>query len=214
MDVLCKVLIMAVAYLIGSLPSGYWIVKKKKGIDIRTVESGSMGATNVSRLLGWRLGIAVVAADFLKGFLPTSLAVGFWGINWFAGLVGFFAVLGHIFPALVPSPRFKGGKGVATTVGVLLSLLTFLLVLYPYYWIFGTVGAIIILWIAILRIFRRMSLASLVLMIAIILFFGALEFLVVNSGLIISVLMIAGLVFAAHRENIQRLKTGKERIIQ
>lgn len=211
MDVLCKVLMMVAAYLMGSIPSGYWIVKRKKGIDIRTVESGSMGATNVSRLLGWRTGIAVVAADFLKGFIPTSVGIGLWGINWFVGLVGFFAVLGHIFPALVPPPRFKGGKGVATTVGVLVSLITFLLVLYPYYWLLGAVGGIIVVWVAVLRIFRRMSLASLVLMVSVILFFGALEFLVVNSDLIISVLMIAGLVFAAHRENIQRLKAGKER---
>ena len=211
MDVLCKILMMVAAYLMGSIPSGYWIVKKKKGIDIRTVESGSMGATNVSRLLGWHTGIAVVAADFLKGFIPTSVAIGFWGINWFVGLVGFFAVLGHVFPALVPPPRFKGGKGVATTIGVLVSLLTFLLVLHPYYWLLGAVGGIIALWVAVLRAFRRMSLASLVLMVSVILFFGASEFLVVNSDLIIFVLMIAGLVFAAHRENIQRLKAGKER---
>ena len=117
-------------FLLGSIPVGY-IVAKAKGIDIRATGSGNIGATNVWRALGWQWGVTVLAADILKGLLPTLAAVlltrgqtqaSGWapsGAAWLAMATGLCAVLGHTF---TPWLRFKGGKGVATGLGALLAL--------------------------------------------------------------------------------------------
>lgn len=202
------------AYLMGSIPIGYYIVKKKKGIDIRTVGSGSTGATNVARECGWRLGIVTIISDFLKGFIPISIAASLWSLHWITGLVGLLAVTGHIFPALIPKPRFKGGKGVATTAGVLIPILILVLISYPYLWIFCTLGAIIASWVVILLLFRRMGAASLFLMACVIIFFGVLEVLTYPTYLAILIFFIAALVLWAHRENWKRLYESKERVIE
>jgi glycerol-3-phosphate acyltransferase PlsY len=113
------------AYLVGSIPFGYLLARALKGIDIRTVGSGNLGATNVGRILGFRYFLLVLALDALKGFVPT-LAFP-WIVNRITGarlpdlpvLVALAAVLGHTFPAYL---RFRGGKGVATSLGSLLAL--------------------------------------------------------------------------------------------
>ncbi len=118
-------LAVAASYLIGSIPFGYVVARAVRGIDIRTVGSGNLGATNVGRVLGRPYFFLVLLLDGLKGFLP---ALGFpWLAEGLAGalsvdlpvLVGLAAILGHTFPVYL---GFRGGKGVATSLGVVLAL--------------------------------------------------------------------------------------------
>jgi acyl phosphate:glycerol-3-phosphate acyltransferase len=104
-------------YLAGSLPTGV-IVARARGIDIRAAGSGNIGATNVARTLGKPLGALVLALDALKGFLPVFLMATRLPDGWLA-LVGLAAILGHVFPVWL---RFRGGKGVATGLGVFAAL--------------------------------------------------------------------------------------------
>ena len=114
------------AYLAGSIPFGYLVTYWVKGIDIRTVGSGNLGATNVGRTLGFRYFLLVFLLDMLKGFLPT---LGFpmarragspaRGRPTCPSLVALAAILGHTFPVYL---KFRGGKGVATSVGAVLAL--------------------------------------------------------------------------------------------
>ncbi|PGK52114.1 glycerol-3-phosphate acyltransferase [Priestia megaterium] len=105
-----------IAYILGSIPFGLWVGKWGYGIDIREHGSGNLGATNSFRILGVKAGIIVTLGDILKGTAATSLP------HWFSAdvhplIIGVIAVIGHIFPLFA---RFKGGKAVATTAGVLL----------------------------------------------------------------------------------------------
>src|SRR5437763_966112 len=99
-------LIIFAAYGIGSIPFGF-LIAKSRGVDIRTAGSGNIGATNVGRLLGKKLGILVFALDFAKGALPVALARGLGHDDWVPVAVGLAAFLGHIFPVWL---KFKGGK--------------------------------------------------------------------------------------------------------
>ncbi|MGK7927997.1 MAG: glycerol-3-phosphate 1-O-acyltransferase PlsY [Spirulina sp.] len=116
------------AYLLGSLPTGYLMTKSLKGIDIREYGSGSTGATNVLRTVGKEAAIAVLAIDILKGAIALLFVRAFYGITgsdilplnwqpWLITLVGIFVILGHSKPVWL---QFKGGKSVATSLGVLL----------------------------------------------------------------------------------------------
>ncbi len=115
----------AVGYLLGSIPSGVWLGKVFRGIDIRKHGSRSIGATNVFRVLGARLAIAVLALDIAKGFLACYLAshldLGDTVLTSgeLALIAGLAAILGHLFPVFA---QFRGGKGVATLAGMLLFL--------------------------------------------------------------------------------------------
>ncbi|GIN77481.1 Acyl-phosphate:glycerol-3-phosphate O-acyltransferase PlsY [Bacillus paralicheniformis] len=115
-------LLFVLAYLLGSIPSGLIVGKAAKGIDIREHGSGNLGATNAFRTLGVKAGSIVVAADILKGtlaaFLPAILHIGVHPL-----LAGVAAVIGHMFPVFA---KFKGGKAVATSGGVLLCYQPFL----------------------------------------------------------------------------------------
>jgi glycerol-3-phosphate acyltransferase PlsY len=114
-----KIFFALSSYLFGSLPTGYilFLISEKK--DIRSFGSHSTGATNVLRLKGWIFALPVILVDILKGFLPVFLAFKLFPDKKFALLCGFLAVLGHCFPVYI---KFKGGKGVATAVGVFLAL--------------------------------------------------------------------------------------------
>ncbi|RUA07129.1 MAG: acyl-phosphate glycerol 3-phosphate acyltransferase [Fusobacteria bacterium] len=113
------IIFLIMAYLIGSIPTGVIIGKKFKGIDIREHGSKNTGATNAYRVLGKQYGIIVLLADALKGWLPVFIAdmagVGDWQLI----LVGVLTIVGH---TLSPFLKFKGGKGVATSLGVFLFL--------------------------------------------------------------------------------------------
>jgi glycerol-3-phosphate acyltransferase PlsY len=110
------VVIVILAYLIGSIPSGLIIGKRFYGVDIRQHGSGNLGGTNTFRVLGVKAGLTVTTADILKGTLASALPFLFQSdLNLF--LAGFFAVIGHTYPIFA---NFKGGKAVATSAGVLL----------------------------------------------------------------------------------------------
>ncbi len=113
-------LLVLAAFLAGSIPFGV-IVAKRRGVDIRAKGSGNIGATNVARVLGLGNGLLVLALDALKGAIATILALKICGIDWVIALAGFAAILGHCFS---PFLKGKGGKGVATALGVFV-------VLYP-----------------------------------------------------------------------------------
>jgi len=121
-----ELLLIVIAYLIGSVPTALIISRKYFGIDIRDYGSGNMGATNAFRILGPKFGIIIMVLDIIKGmlavglfyFLPEYLSNELLRTNFMIGL-GLSAVLGHIFPIFA---NFKGGKGVATILGMLIAI--------------------------------------------------------------------------------------------
>lgn len=127
MEVLVITIFGLLAYLIGSLPTSVWLGEAYFGIDVRDFGSGNAGATNTFRILGKRAGIIVMLVDIFKGWTATSMAtllfyadaVSEERLVFFKLAFGVLAVLGHIFPVYV---RFKGGKGVATLLGMVLSI--------------------------------------------------------------------------------------------
>lgn len=126
MSVPVLIFILLLAYLLGSIPTAVWTGKVFHGIDVREHGSGNAGATNVIRVLGWKTGIPVLLIDVSKGWLAGSLPVLFNLAEQGSAqlinlqiLAGILAVTGHIFPVFA---QFRGGKGVATIFGVLLSL--------------------------------------------------------------------------------------------
>jgi glycerol-3-phosphate acyltransferase PlsY len=113
-----EILLILFGYLMGSVPVGF-ILGSRSGIDVREVGSGNVGATNVARVVGKRQGILTLIADTAKGFLPVILAMQL-GVSLAATvLVGAAAFLGHLYPIFL---KFKGGKGVATALGVFLAV--------------------------------------------------------------------------------------------
>jgi glycerol-3-phosphate acyltransferase PlsY len=116
-------LVLIAAYLLGSIPFGFLIVRAREGADVRESGSGGTGATNVSRRAGKMAGVVTLLLDALKGALAVLLArwlaTGDFGINWWVACAAILAVVGHCFPVWL---GFRGGKGVATGVGLFLSL--------------------------------------------------------------------------------------------
>jgi acyl phosphate:glycerol-3-phosphate acyltransferase len=142
------ILLIIFSYLLGAFPTGYLVYLITEKQDIRQFGSGNIGATNVLRLLGWKKAIPVIFADILKGAIPTLLALNALPDKKWALLCGFAAVLGHCFPLYL---KFRGGKGMATTIGVyavldipvLLIMLGvfFLLIVFTRYVSLGTLAA-------------------------------------------------------------------------
>src|SRR5215470_6313844 len=115
-------IVVIVAYLLGSIPFGYLIVRKKVGADIRETGSGGTGATNVTRKAGKAAGVITLLLDALKGFAAVIIArriVGDAGTSWVVATAAVLAVVGHCFPVWL---KFKAGKGVATGLGVFLAI--------------------------------------------------------------------------------------------
>ena len=184
-------LFCVLAYLAGSIPFGLIIAKGLRGVDPRLEGSRNVGATNVARLCGLPCGLLVLAGDALKGFLPVWLALGRMEPQW-ASLAGLAALLGHLFSIFL---RFKGGKAVATTVGVFLALSWPALLIS---------GALCLLGIA---FSGYVSLGSLILAAALPVclgFLGRPELLPLSLAVLI-------LIFSKHRENIKRLLDGQEK---
>lgn len=117
------VLVLIAAYLLGSIPFGYLIVRAKEGADVRETGSGGTGATNVTRRAGKKAGIITLLLDAAKGFAAVWVARFLLGagfeVNWWVAAAAVLAVVGHCFPVWL---GFRGGKGVATGVGVFLGL--------------------------------------------------------------------------------------------
>jgi glycerol-3-phosphate acyltransferase PlsY len=190
---------LAVAYLAGSFPTAY-LVGKANGVDLRTVGSGNLGATNVFRTLGWKWGLLVYVVDGLKGLLPTLLLPGAVGVagGWPWGvLLGVLTIVGHVKPIFLLGKG--GGKGVATASGVFFALAP-------------VAGACAVAAFAItVALTRYVSLGSLigavVLPIAMVVQARALTPLSIVGA------TIAAFVFFTHRDNIGRLMRGEERKI-
>lgn len=203
------------AYVLGSVPFGL-LVAKTRGIDPRRSGSGNIGATNVGRLLGGKFFAMVFTLDLLKGLIPMIAAAlilrahigdvrfyqpadyGLWL------LAGFAAILGHMYSLFL---RFKGGKGVATSTGVILGL-------FPYYTLAGVIA--ILVFLAIFKLTRYVSIASIV---------GSMTFVLAYLGvglaaqwpvfgaqwpLLAFAVLMAGLIVYKHRGNLARLRAGTE----
>ena len=188
--------ILFLGYLFGSFPSGYLAGRVAKGIDIRSLGSGSTGATNVLRQIGKRAAISVFLLDVFKGVLSILVAKYFLLNDSWQVAIGLSTLIGHIWPVWL---NWKGGKAVATGLGVFLGLS----------WQVGisTLGIFIVMII----LFRIVSLASVTAALALP-FIMFLSFKTSNISLpllIISLLAMA-LVIWRHRENIVRLFKGKE----
>ncbi|MBX3733022.1 MAG: glycerol-3-phosphate 1-O-acyltransferase PlsY [Verrucomicrobiae bacterium] len=189
-----------IAYVIGSVPTGY-LVARARGVDIRAHGSGNIGATNVLRVLGKPAGIFVLVADALKGAAAVLLAPGVFGdwvspeeVRLYLPLVsGIGAILGHTYTFWL---RFQGGKGVATSAGVLAALVpvAFLITLAT--------------WILVIAVSRYVSLGSLVA--AVVLPF-ATAFTGAHWPRVALTATIGLLVIWRHRGNLQRLRAGTER---
>jgi len=192
-----EVISIVAAYLLGAVPFGL-LIGKLKGIDIRKHGSGNIGATNVLRVLGKPLGIFTFILDALKGFLPAfffpGLIAGTPGDPVLSVLCGAAAILGHNFPVFL---GFKGGKGIATSAGVLLGIA----------WQAALIGVGI--WAAIFFITRYVSLASILAAAAVA---ASGWWLYRDSHIILPiVLTVLGLLaILRHKANIVRLLNGTE----
>ena len=186
-------LALGLGFLLGSLPCGYWLALSK-GVDIQKKGSGNIGATNVGRILGKEWGYLVFALDALKGWLAVWLAAEFLQAGDTGSvLTGMAAVAGHVFS---PWLNFKGGKGVATSAGVLLGLAPAVLI-----WTAATWG----ISFAVKRIVSVSSLLAAT----------VFPFLVMwlepgRHALLVAAFVLAGLVWYRHRDNLQRLMQGTE----
>jgi len=203
------------SYLLGSIPFGL-LIAKAHGKDLRTIGSGNIGATNVARALGRRWAYVCFLFDMLKGLLPMLAARPFTislstdsyieqvVVLWLWLAVGCAAIVGHIFPIYL---KFKGGKGVATSLGVALGL-------WPYYTICATFA--ITIWAAVVLVWRYVSLASIIASVAFPITLGSAIILIPTWKLIglwpllIAASAIPLMVVIRHRENIKRLIAGTE----
>ena len=192
-----QILFLVLTYLIAAIPFGLVLAKIFTKTDIRTLGSKNIGATNVARVLGKKIGFATLVLDGLKGAIMIIIArFTFFeahDLHLFLGLVAAIAVIGHVYPVYL---SFKGGKGVATTVAVLLAL-------------DPLVGVLVIcVWIIIFCLFRTSSISSLI---------GAFSsiFLSLFMNAPISQIVVCSFLFfiilIRHKENISRLLAGEEK---
>lgn len=189
---LIYILFIVISYLIGSIPFGVLFSKLFGTKDLRSNGSGNIGATNAFRVGGKKLGILTFACDALKGVTPLWFISNFFPEDVvLLALCGFAAVLGHIFPVWL---KFKGGKGVATTLAVL----------FVFDYMHGLFATAI--WIITFAITRKSSLSSLVMMLC----SSLLAYFYLPIELAFSGLMMAFLVIYRHKENINRLLKGEE----
>lgn len=203
MDILLIAVLFVAAYLIGSICTAVWIGKAYYGIDIRKHGSGNSGATNTFRVLGKKPGTVVMLIDIFKGWTATSLA-GFLiifdvvapeNLVIFQLIMGALGVLGHIFPIY---ERFKGGKGVATLLGMMLAIEPLVALMC------------IAIFVIVLFTSRYVSLGSIVAALAFPLLLLLPQFHPENPILIIFGFILFAVVALTHRKNINRLIAGEE----
>jgi len=200
-DPMNEMMLVVLAYLLGSIPTSIWVSKAVFGIDIRQYGSGNPGATNTFRVLGSKWGAFVMTVDISKGLIATSLYVlmPFYLHNELARtnfmiLLGMAAVIGHIFPIWAD---FKGGKGVATILGMALAI--------------QPIVALICILVFLITLFstRFVSLSSMmagvVFMVLILFIFREKE-----TSYRLFAIIVAIMVVATHQRNIGRLLHGKE----
>ncbi len=179
------------AYFLGSIPFGLFIGKICCGIDIRTEGSKSTGATNVARLCGFKYGVAALILDIAKGFIPVLMASQY-SHNWaFLSLVAGTAVIGHVFSMFMD---MKGGKAVATTIGVFLALAP------------AAVFWSVIMLLAVIYLSGFVSMGSLTFAVVLPVF----TLITGSIGIVPLACCMTLLLFWTHRTNIQRLAKGEE----
>lgn len=187
-------LVLIASYLLGAVPTSYLVARAARGIDLRRVGSGNLGATNLYRTLGWRYAAPAGLFDVLKGAIPV---LGFGplagGGPWIPVGCGIAAVVGHVYSVFV---RFRGGKGVATGAGVVLGLA-------PAAFLVGLVA-----WIVVVRLTGYVSLGSIVAALA--LPPAALVLPPPHRETFWLLVALAAFVVATHRTNIRRLLAGTE----
>lgn len=201
---LCFVSAGLIAYFIGSFPTGY-IAGRLRGVDIRKVGSGNVGATNVTRELGKKFGYPVFVVDFCKGLVAVLLAGAIarrCGLNAFAAdiciaLGGISSVIGHSYPVWL---EFKGGKGVATSLGVIFGI--------------SWIAALIMcaMWLITFKLTRYVSVASIAAAVALPITMMVLLFLhnLRSPVLVYFSLCLTAIVIIRHRSNLSRLFSGTE----
>jgi glycerol-3-phosphate acyltransferase PlsY len=177
------------AYLLGSFPSGVFISRKKYGLDVREVGSGNIGATNVQRIFGWYAGALTFLADFAKGAIPLFVFKKFYPEDpWLVSFLGTALVIGHCFSIFL---GFKGGKGVATSLGCIFSTVPSCALLF---------GAVYLITLKVSRISALGSLAGVIFSI------GYLLISWPGAPLGSMVLTLCAIIVFRHRENFLRLK--------
>ncbi|MBD3425824.1 MAG: glycerol-3-phosphate 1-O-acyltransferase PlsY [Candidatus Omnitrophica bacterium] len=195
------VLSVITAYLVGAIPTAYILARLFRGVDIRQHGSGNVGATNLARIMGKKAGIFVFILDFAKGFVGvTVIPVLFFDLFRGSGspaelmlvLSGGASIIGHIWPVYL---RFKGGKGVSTTAGVIAGL-------HP-----GILLGSLVIWGIVFAVWKYVSLSSITAAIA-------LPVLALATGQDLVFVIFSGILCIlgvyAHRKNIQRLLRGEE----
>lgn len=188
--------LVALAYASGAVPWGFVFGRVFKNVDIRRYGSGSTGATNTLRVLGWQFSVAVFILDFAKGFIPVLLARQLGLHDWWIVLIAVAAVAGHCWS---PFLGFRGGKGMATGAGAAAAIIPWVLLVFP-------LMALIVL------VTRYVSLASLVgstavSVVLIILAFAA----IVPWNESVAIAAITAIIIVQHHSNIRRLLSGTER---
>lgn len=184
------VIFAGIAYLLGSIPSALLVGKIGYGIDIREHGSGNLGGTNAFRVLGIPAGSIVVLVDILKGTIAVLLPLLF-DVELYRLVIGIFAVLGHTYPLFA---KFRGGKAVATSGGIILGI-------YPVLFVIMVLSFLLTLYLT-----KYVSLSSMItgiVTVIVSLFFKDL-------GLIIIVSILTIFVFYRHRDNIKRIKNKTE----
>ena len=200
MSFILSILLILLSFLLGSIPIGF-LLSRLKGVDIRAVGSGNIGATNVFRSVSKTLGIATFAGDALKGFAPAYvfplLEQGLTGAcpdSNIGLLCGCAAIIGHNWPVFL---RFKGGKGIATSAGVLLGIAP------------AAVAVGLLSWIILFAVSRYVSLASIGAAIVV----PAISWVLYSrQGLLLPIMLtiLGSIAVGRHKANIQRLMDGTE----
>jgi glycerol-3-phosphate acyltransferase PlsY len=185
-------LLTVAAYLLGSVPFGVLVARRTGGVDLRRVGSGNIGATNVLRAVGKAAAAATLLGDVGKGALAVGLARLAGAGPGVVAAAGLAAVLGHLFPVFA---RFRGGKGVATALGVVLAAMP-------------PVGlGLLLVWIAAAAAWRYSSLAALLAALALPPLAWAVDG---RRPMVVLAALLAVLVIGRHRENLRRLRAGTE----
>lgn len=196
---------ITISYLLGSIPTAYIFCRLLKGVDVRTIGSGNVGATNASRILGKRWGITVLAIDILKGFAATLflgniISARVTGISGelLRILLGLACIFGHNWTIFL---KFKGGKGMATTLGVLLGLA------FKISGLKIILGLVILTWFLIFLLFRIVSLASVLSAVSLPIY----AFFLHQTPLSVILSFILCLfIILRHKSNLKRILQGKE----
>jgi glycerol-3-phosphate acyltransferase PlsY len=186
------VVLLIVSYLLGSIPTGLILGKTFYRRDLRRLGSGNIGATNAFRVLGKKGGAAVFLIDFFKGEIAVMLGMTCVGTPEAMMLCGLFAIIGNIFSIFM---QLKGGKGVSTTLGVLSILMP------------KVALAVVIAWGAVVFATRYVSLGSITAAIMAPIFTAFLHY---NNYYIIFMIIVMAFIIAKHRENLERLRKGRE----